>query len=223
MEGHRLSIRPSGELLLSELEYLREFEEDLTQPQSATQSDSGQAAPSLSFPSFAPSPSATPTPAATAAPREQEELILQEWEKLQEIRGAAFRAAQIAQSQAEEVVRLTAALAAEEENKTDSTATGGNIRQPEHNYVEQRKITWPSDARCVPTDHNMTGQNAPVPLARAQQVEELGKYYFSAALMRTERGRDGEDAIKKAAEKVGGYQNLAKSIRERMEKQQQPR
>ncbi|KAG7667996.1 hypothetical protein Ndes2526B_g01582 [Nannochloris sp. 'desiccata'] len=221
MEGHRLSIRPSAELILSELEYLREFEGDITQPQSATQSDCGQAAPSLSFPSFAPSPSAPASPTATAISQEQEEQTLHEWDKLQKIRGAAVKAAQIARHQAEEVARLTAAIAAEEGNKTAFTATRGPLDQPEQGYVAERTILWPPDSSCVPADYNLTSHNAPVLHARAQRVEELGTYYFTTASTTTQSGRDDADTIREAAEKVGGYQNLAKKIRERIKKPQQ--
>jgi len=210
----QLNAEPSADLLPPELEYLRESEEDLTQPESAnvsTQSDCGQAAPSC-----APSPPAPAPPAAPDTPQDVEELILQEWKELQKIRGAAARAAQIARSQAEKVARLTA----KEENKkkTAFTTTGGNLGQVEPDNVVERVITWPPDARCVPADYDIVSHNAPVLHARAQRIEELGNYYFSTALTTTQRGKGDEDAIKEVAEKVGGYQNLAKTIRERIKK-----
>jgi hypothetical protein len=275
MEGHHLSIRPSGEFLLSELEYLRELEQDFGPLPTATQSlgtfnitvadrhhtvsatqslgasDCGPAAPSLSFPSFATTlppqsvasppdiPPAAPT-AATAAtahiPPEQEEQILKEWEKLQQIRQAAARAAEIARVQATEVARLEAAIAtAAAQNPTNpnpnptnhigGTANtsnepinGGLNSQLNPGYVEERIVTWPPNTRCVPPNYDLASHNAPVLQARAQRVAELGGYYFKGPL--AAGARDEEEAVAAAAEKVGGYENLAKVLRDRIKQQQ---
>jgi hypothetical protein len=228
MDEHKLSMGPSGDFLFEELEYLREFEGDLIEPPpSATQSlghsDCGRPAPSLSFPSFAP----TPRPPAEA-PSEYEETILREWEKLQKIRVAASRAAEIARSQADEVARLQSALTIEENNTTNTTnpidpstkfTANGTSEHPESMYMEERIVQWPPNAQSVPVTYNLAEHNAPVLRARAKRVEELGSYFVA----RTKATEDEEEAVKEAAKKVGDYQNLAKALRQQLSSQQQRR
>jgi hypothetical protein len=225
MEG--IDTKPSGELILSELEYLRQFEGDLVESPSAAQSlgelsDCGQAAP-LSFPSFAPPPAlSAPLPAPTLAPipQEHEEEILLEWEHVQKIRVAAARAAEIARHHAEEVARLQTVVANREEKtrlEMNKTAAHGVEEVPEGECLEERIVTWPPGTSCVPPDYDVASHNQPVLHARAERVVELGSYFAEKRGLLAEK--DAEQVVREAAEKAGGYQNLARSIREQITKE----